>query len=496
MSDDLTPQVPEPPYVISPSSDILASQQPPSPPRWGRRLAVGGAGLAVLALAGGGFAAYGALSGGGTQPEKFVPANAVAYVELDLNPPVSQKVNAVRLLHKLPKSSLKTTSDNYKDLLLSAAFSSDKEINYATDIDPWLGDRIAVAVLPPVAGGQPTVEAVLQVKDEAAFKRAAPKLFKDNDGGYVLRDGFAIVSQDSDLAQRVSDAAAKSDLADDADYNLDTKDLGDRVVTGWYDASRLIGILPKATLTPALAQDLKGRGTLAVHVEANAVELVVNQTGGLTSTSGHAALIPKLPTDTVAALEVTGAGANVVKQWDQVLQSLSATGVNVTSMINTYEHQYNLKLPDDLGTLLGTDTLAAVTVAKADQTPAFGYLAVTDKAKAQELLGRLSPTLSHLGAPLPTVTGDRIAWGTSPTWAKDAGSGDLGGSAIFKDALPDVASAQFAVYVNLGTASGLGAAQALGGAVASVQDVGLQALGITATTDGATSHLRIRVTVK
>ena len=71
------------------------------------------------------------------------------------------------------------------------------------------------------------------------FAKVAPRLFKGDDpGGYVLLDGYVVISDDADLAKRIVADAAKSDLAHDPDYTLDTKDLGDRVVTGWYDLKR------------------------------------------------------------------------------------------------------------------------------------------------------------------------------------------------------------------------------------------------------------------
>src|SRR4051794_9382343 len=211
MTDDSMTPAPEgayPAYVISPTPDILGNPAP-APRRWGRIAVVGAAGVAVLAVAGGGFAAYGALSGGGTQPETFVPSTAVAYVELDLNPPASQKINTVRLLHKLPRGTVKATGNDYRELLLSAAFSHG-HVNYQRDVDPWLGDRAAVAVLPPVAGGvEPTAEAVLQVKDAKMFAKVAPRLFKgDDSGGYVLADGYVVISEDADLAKRIVAQAA------------------------------------------------------------------------------------------------------------------------------------------------------------------------------------------------------------------------------------------------------------------------------------------------
>lgn len=491
-----------PAYVITPTADILGSPAP-APRRWGRIAVVGAAGVAVLAVAGGGFAAYGALSGGGTQPETFVPSTAVAYVELDLNPPASQKLNTVRLLHKLPKGTVKATGEDYRDLLLSAAFSHG-DVNYKRDVDPWLGDRAAVAVLPPVAGGdEPTVEAVLQVKDEKMFAKVAPRLFKGEDpGGYVLVDGYVVISDDADLAKRVVADAAKSDLAHDPDYTLDTQDLGDRVVTGWYDLKRAVTLVPSAAATSSLTQAIgQMRATFAVQVQPDGLELVANSTGGKDlGSSQPGQLLATLPASTIGAVEVTGAGGRVMQQWDQVLKGMNASGVGVNpdQLIDVYQKQLGLKLPGDLATLLGTDAVAAVTLAKGAHQPGFGYYALTDPAKAASLTKRLTPLLTRFGVPPAKATADGLAWGTSPTWAKDATSGHLGSSPRVQAALPELAKADLAVYVDLNAVTHLHVVPGAlgGGSTASVEEIGLDTLGMTSWHDGSTSHIRIKLTVK
>jgi hypothetical protein len=394
---------------------------------------------------------------------------------------------------------VKSTSDDYRDLLLSTAFSKSGDVDYAKDVDPWLGDRVAVAVLPPIAGGDtPTVEAVVQVKDEAAFKAAVPKLFsKAEGGGYVLRDGYAILAEDTDVATRLSDSAAKADLAHDADYSLDTSELGDRVVTGWYDLSRAAALVPSAA-SSAVTGNLHGRATFAVHVEPNAVELVAKQTGSTATPGSPVKLLPKLPTSTVAAVEVTDLGQRVAAQWSQTLKTLAATSqVSPDRLIAMYEKEYGLKLPDDLTTALGTDTVVAVMMPSGSKEPAFGYLAVTDPAKAKPVASHIATLLARFGVAAPSVTATGLAWGTSPTWAEEAPRGSLGSLAKVKAALPDLDSADAAVYLDLASLAHLSALDNVGGgAVSTAQNAGLESFGMTSTVDGSTSTLRMRLTVK
>ena len=73
------------------------------PPARGRRtVLVAGAAVAVVAAVGVG--AYGVvqLMSGGSSPATAVPADAVGYVSLDLDPSASQKIEAIKILRKFP----------------------------------------------------------------------------------------------------------------------------------------------------------------------------------------------------------------------------------------------------------------------------------------------------------------------------------------------------------------------------------------------------------
>jgi hypothetical protein len=129
-------------------------QQFEPPKRRGRLISIIAA-LAVLMVAGaGGAFAYSRLAGGGSQPSDVLPASAVAYGRIDLDPGAGQKVNAIRFMMKFPsvREQLKLTGD--KDDLRQKLFEAIKadsggnldDVDYEKDVKPWLGDRIGVAL--------------------------------------------------------------------------------------------------------------------------------------------------------------------------------------------------------------------------------------------------------------------------------------------------------------------------------------------------------------
>ncbi len=134
--------------------------------------------VAVLAVIGGGVAyvGYHKLASSGAQPDGWAPASSIAYIKIDLDPAASEKVAALRFERKFPHAPHVTSADQLKDSLLSAAFDrSSSDIDYATDIKPWLGDRVAIAVYPDASGKVQSV-GILQVKDAALAKAGLTKL--------------------------------------------------------------------------------------------------------------------------------------------------------------------------------------------------------------------------------------------------------------------------------------------------------------------------------
>ena len=90
-------------------------------------------------------------------------------------------------------------------------------LDFAHDVQPWLGSRVAVAAVPSGQKSSP-VDAVLvvQEKDDAAAAAAMDKLRAHGspDLGYVVKDGYLVVTPDSRTgATRVVTAAEKGSLA-------------------------------------------------------------------------------------------------------------------------------------------------------------------------------------------------------------------------------------------------------------------------------------------
>jgi len=72
-----------------------------------------------------------------------------------------------------------------------------KSISYQTDVKPWVGDRVALALLPGGTKDKPNTVLALQVTDEGKARDGIARITSasgKNDTDLNLRNGFALFS--------------------------------------------------------------------------------------------------------------------------------------------------------------------------------------------------------------------------------------------------------------------------------------------------------------
>ena len=243
--------------------DMLSSGSIERPPR--RNLAAIVVSLvAVLAVIGGGVAyvGYHKLASSGAQPDQWAPASSIAYIKIDLDPAASEKIAALRFEQKFPDAPHVTSADQLKDALLSKAFAQpSSNIDYATDIKPWLGDRVALAAYPDASGKIQPV-GILQVKDATQAQAGLTKLIHApgaggmSTAGFALENDYAIVGPSQAAVDAAVAAARTSSITASTQYAADVATLGgDRIVTAWADlgaVSKYAAKMQTAELSGAL----------------------------------------------------------------------------------------------------------------------------------------------------------------------------------------------------------------------------------------------------
>ena len=234
---------------------------PPVPPTQsggrGRRrgLVIGGV-VGVLALGGAAFGAYSWFSSTGAQPAEALPAGTLGYLSVDLDPSGSQKIEALKTLRKFPafKDQVNLgTDDDLREKIVEEALKDAPcdGLDYADDIEPWLGDRFAVAAVSQGDDETPAPVFVAQVTDAdqaekglQAIRECADPESSDDLGGWSVSGDWVVVAETEDIAQQVTDDADGGSLADDADFQKWTDAAGDPGVISAYaspEAGKVLG---------------------------------------------------------------------------------------------------------------------------------------------------------------------------------------------------------------------------------------------------------------
>ncbi len=425
--------------------------------------------VAVVVLVGGaGLFAYQKLAARGGQPDTVVPADAVAYLRLDVDPSAGQKIAAVRFLNKVPK--LKEAQSKDGDLreqlwnLIASSNPKLKSVSYQTDVKPWVGDRVALALLPGGTKDKPNTVLALQVTDEGKARDGIARITSasgKNETDLNLRNGYALFSPKGTGASLLG-ALDKGSLAGNATYASDMKVLGEQgIASVWFDgkglanlASTMTGTGGKATAGPDL-QGL-GHGAVAVRFEADYVELagVLQGVKNLPKLDAGTSGMAKLPDNTVAAVQLSGLGDALGRAWPDIQKAIGSTRAGADTLSGA-EQELGVKLPDDLQVLLGK----SLTLALPEQdlrnlggkAPTVGLKAVTtDGRRADQLVKTLVQKSGADSVVKQRVDGDTLYVATSEDYlASLQTGGNLGGSGAFKLAVADGDKANAGIFVDL-----------------------------------------------
>ena len=462
-------------------------------------------GVAAVSVATAGVAVLAFLSGGGTQPEDVLPAGALAFVKVDLDPAANQKLAVYRLAERFPASADKVDDeDDVKDQLLAALFENAEGVDYAADISPWIGDRAGIAALPS-GGEEPDALAAVAYRDRAAaeaglsrLKAADPTIvyaFSEKADYVLLGDTQAVVDAAVDPAEVLGDADRYTGAVDALD--------GDQILTGWVDAAGFWGALTpeerqQASEATGAQGDLAptGQAVFGVRaddrylevqgrtVDANADVLREVEIGG----EKGSGMVQDLPESTLLALSVTGLGDGLATLYDR-----TAGGAADALGLTESAAEFGLSLPQDLRVLLGEETMLAV----------FGREDVAlrsrgDGEEAFPLAQRLAQAFEDNGGP---PTDDKLrdleagfAVGTSPAALDQvtASDGGLGDSDRFQLAVPDADDAGVVLYVDVVRLLELGLAE---DTVDRSSVEPLEAVGLTVN-GGSDGGFRLRLTVR
>lgn len=358
--------------------------------------------IAAVTVAGCG---SGAGAGASSDPASVVPQGALLYAEATVRPQDGARDGALAAAGKI----LHTThpAARLRQLVSDALVESEGgsgRVDYARDVEPWLGDTAAVWLdAPPRAGTDPSGAAAIAVRDEDAarseieslVRRSGDRLTQKGDlevtssgDALTVRDGWAYFGQEAAVRHALS---ADSHLADSDSYRKAVEDLPDhRLATYYMDTPRLfdaIGSDPQFAATRSFfTQDAR---PVALAFTADGDRLAFETVGTSGSPFGTLAggeapeLLRELPGDSWAAFGAAKAG-------DTLRTTFQATAgvLGGAAFESRLRQEFGIDIEQDLFSWMGD---AAVFVRGTSKDTLDGGLVVqvTDESRATQAFGKI-----------------------------------------------------------------------------------------------------------
>ena len=520
-------------YLDSHAGDPIP--EPTTSPRTRRTALIAGGALGAVAIAGAATWAAVSFFGSGPDAAEALPSSTLAFASVNLDPSGEQKIEALATLKKFPGLKDKLNFDTADDVRKHIFEEIQKEggcvgVDYAADIEPWLGDRMAIAAV-DAGETDPSPVFVVQVTDQDKAKAGLEKLAQcdtsTEESGYAFEDGWAVVAETQAIADNVVAQTKDGVLADDDTYKQAIDEAGDSGIVSMYAApaagERLVGYIEKGAAESPFGADLptemtdqfknfKGAAGV-VRFRDGSLEMEVAgdfsaMSYGLDLTSaGTADVVSTLPQDTAFAV-----GMSLPKGWLQTMVDtvapMVAPGETGDQLLAEIEQQTGLDLPEDVETLTGKSLALAVSgdidieqmINSGDPSSLeIGVKVEGDAAAANLVLDKIRAQMGPQASLLTSKdSGDYFAVGPNAAYLDTLlGSGDLGSSPTFKDVVPHAEDASSVVYLDFDAGDNwLVKALEQAGAPSEVTEnvEPLSAFGISAWMDGDVSHELIKLT--
>ncbi|KRF17383.1 hypothetical protein ASG90_08855 [Nocardioides sp. Soil797] len=543
------------PYAQQPAAAPFAEQLSAGPGaamprekrsgRGGRRgLVIGAVVGAMVVLIGGGVWAWMSFFKQGPQPAEALPDDTLAYLSVDLDPSGEQKIEALKALRKFPafkeNTGLETDDDVRKKIFEWIQDSGAcTELDYDDDIEPWLGDRAALAVVDQ-GHEHPDPVLVVQVKNQDKAEDGLNKIVNcgneasgesEDIGGYAFNGDWVVLAETEDIAERVVDDAKDASLEDDDQYQKWTDAAGDPGVINVYASSDAGEQLARfSPLTDAMEsevgaesdelmnalEDFKGgAGTVRFNDGSLEIEFATGQVNTATSKliSGDRgddtlATLPDSTAVAVGAGMADGWGAALLDQLRPIIEEQSTQSYEDT--IAEAEAETGLSLPDDLETLFGDSfVLALDSNFDPDQVVELGPTELPVALKIKGDPDQIEATLDKMRTQLADELGSDVEMLASeehdgyvivsPSQAyidELAEQGDLGDDDTFRSVVPEAEDSSAILFANFDSGDWLLEVLRAAEAPQEVIDNAdpLEALGISSWTDGDEVHALIKIT--
>jgi hypothetical protein len=357
-------------------------------------------------------------SGGGSDPAALVPASAPLYAEAVLGGDSREQADAQAALAKI----LRTTDPRGE---LVKAFERG-DVNFARDVEPWLGDRVGAAALSFGRGGDKVV--VAASRDDAAARAALPRLTPNaaarsyrgvdyrvdpqTGKAAAVVDGFVVLGSENGLKAAI-DASKGASLAEaDALKEARAKVRAERSAFLYVDVAGFLrsalgagggGAAQLAPFVEPISLALPKTIAAALDAEPGMLRLdsaAFGNGGGFHSGASGADALAALPGDAWLGVGVGEVGQTVNGFLDRVSAKGGIAGVGLQALLGQAQQGLGLDIRRDL---LGWMGDAGVYVAGASDTDRRAALVIASKdpAATQRAVRALEPLARRSGDVTP-----------------------------------------------------------------------------------------------
>jgi hypothetical protein len=349
-----------------------------------------------------------ASSGGGDHdPAALVPASAPLYAEATVRPGGQLGADLQAALKKILR-----TDDPGATIQKAIDKSAKRQgFTYRDDIEPWLGDRVGVA-LTAVNGKKADFVAVINSKDDAKARDALKKSkgdvvqrsYKGVDYRFDRKDntaagvfGNAVVVGTEPGFKAAVDASKGESLADGNDLRaVRAKVAQDRIGLFYLDVQGLLRTAGQAAGSSpevgALLQSVTAAAPRTIGAAFQAQPDVLRIDGvslgtpkSASSGASGADVVAGLPGDSWLALGIGKSGETL----DRTLQTISGsggiTGVGVNALLSQFQQQTGLDLRKDVFSWMGDAGLFVGGTTRADLGGAL-VVKTSDPAKTKKVI--------------------------------------------------------------------------------------------------------------
>ncbi|MEA2383469.1 MAG: hypothetical protein QOH72_3440 [Solirubrobacteraceae bacterium] len=379
-------------------------------------------GLLVAAAAVAGCAASSS-GGGGSDPAALVPAGAPLYAEAVFGGDAQEQADAQAALAKILR-----TADPRGELV--KAFDRGN-VDFARDVEPWLGDRVGAAALSLGARGDKVVVAASRddAAARAALARLAPKGSPRTYRGVAYRvdqargtaaavvGGFVVLGSENGLKAAI-DASKGSSLAESDSLKQARANVRrQRSAFLYVDVAGFLrealgatggGASQLAPFAQPVALALPKTIAAALDAEPGMLRLdsaAFGNGGGFASGASGADALAALPADAWLGAGVGELGPTVNGLLDRVSAQGGIAGVGLQALLGQAQQRLGLDIRRDLLAWMGDAGIYVAGTTAADRRAAL-VIASKDPAASQRAVRALEPLARRSGTVTPlTVAG-------------------------------------------------------------------------------------------